>query len=449
MGALTAARQAALLAALESCWLFALAVFLAQVGEGAAPPAAALYLAAFANLWFNLLPEPEGGSRLLLAGRLGAALLAVALLGLLPPRPEFVALALYLAWHARALAEVDVPEGRYRDSVFAGALGLAATLLARALAPPPALATAQAVAVIAFAVLAPGALLLAQRLQLMEEEDLAPSGAKSWAIGGGALIAGALATALLVLLVPGLAPLGLAGLQLLGRALGTALYFLLLPLAWLLFTLFYNPLLWLLQRIHISRMPRPQSPGADPALEQLRRQQETLNGLLSSWAHVALWLLLGLAALALLLTVGVGIRRRADPARRSRDQRRSVWRWSLFGDWLAGLLRQAAQAAPGLAGLRLPGRVAGPPRSARELYVDVQRRAAALGWARPPQQTALEHCALLARHLPTAATALETLAAGYGAERYGGTPPAQTLPALLPAWRQIVETCEARRTDGP
>jgi hypothetical protein len=269
----------------------------------------------------------------------------------------------------------------------------------------------------------------------MEEHDLAPGGQKSWAIALAASAAAVVATVLLVLLVPGLARAGLAALHVAGNLLGLVLFYLFLPIAYLLFLLLYEPLSALLLRFH---MPPPKVQSGPNVFEQLRRQQESTSAALGSWLHLLLWLVIGLAALFVLLLVSSGIRRRLDPTRRSSDLRESVWSWDVAGDWLAGLLRRAQ---PDLATSSLR-RWRGEPRSAREMYVELQRRAATLGCARPPEQTAQEHCALLARRLPDVAKLLERLAAGYGAERYGGISAEATLPALLPEWRQIVAACE-------
>ncbi|HEV7216615.1 MAG TPA: hypothetical protein VGP33_16015, partial [Chloroflexota bacterium] len=122
----------------ESCWLYTLAIALTneQPAGGSSLPPWPLWLAvSFANLFANLLPEPAPGDRVLLAVRLLAAVGGIGLLGLLPPRPEYFALAVYLVWHSRALAELDVAEARYRSTVFAGAIGVLAALLVRAFAP--------------------------------------------------------------------------------------------------------------------------------------------------------------------------------------------------------------------------------------------------------------------------------------------------------------------------
>jgi hypothetical protein len=250
------------------------------------------------------------------------------------------------------------------------------------------------------------------------------------------------ATVLLVLLVPGLARAGLAGLHLAGILLGVVLYYLFLPVAYLLFLLLYEPLSSLLRRFHL---PPPQVQSGPNVFEQLRRQQESTSAALGSWLHLLLWLVIALAALFVLLLVSSGIRRRLDPSRRGSDLRESVWSWGLAGKWLAGLFRRTPS------GPRPPAfrRRRGEPRSAREMYVELQRRAAVLGYARPPEQTAQEHCARLARRLPDVAAPLQRLAAGYGAERYGGMSPDATLPVLLLEWRQIVAACERAEKHGP
>lgn len=443
------ARQCALLAAIEACWLYAAAAVLGPATDAGVPPAWPLLAAViFANLLFNLLPVPDGGSRPLLAGRLGAAALGMLALGLFPLRATYVAFAIYVAWHARNLAEHEVAEERYRAAIFAGVIGVGAALLARALAGLPAdLARAQDWAVAGFAVAAPLSLALAQRLQLQAEEDLAPAGGKGWLIAGGAVLAGIAATAALVAVAPGTARLGLALLDLAGAALSTLVYYLLLPIAYLLFGVLYGPLSALLQRIHPAARPaQPQNPGL---LDQLRHQQETMNHSLGQWLGAAEWALIALAALVVLLIVSAGIRRRRDPSRRTPDARRSVWRWRFLRDWLAGLLRQAGELAVAPATL-LPTASRRPavPRSAREAYLDVQARAVRLGWPAPPQHTAHEYCVTLGAKLPAAGQSLARLADAYGDEQYGGATPGGALPALLADWRQIVAESEAAAQHG-
>jgi hypothetical protein len=443
------ARHCALLALTESCWLYALAITLANgqpVAGTTLPPWPLWFAVSSANLFANLLPEPEPRDRVLLAARLLAAAAGIGLLGLLPPRPEDLALAAYLVWHSRALAELDVPEARYRSSVFAGTVGVLATLLIRAFAhvQAPDLATAQTVTVAAFAAAATLSLLVAQRLQLIEEEDLAPSGGSAWVMDGAAVGSAILATALLLLLVPPTAHGGLALLTLLGNLLLGALYYLLLPIVTLFFALIYGPLSDLLRGMHL---PPPRAPAQpDAAFARLRQQQALLNAALDNWLHVAEGLLAALVVLAVLLLVSGGIRRRADPMRRSSELRASVWQWNLLADWLAQWGRRAGAAAAVL--LTQPTSL-GQPRSVRDIYLDVQRRAGKLGCGRRPEQTALEHCALLAQRLPAVAPALQRVAVGYGDERYGGVPPATALPQLLPDWQAIVAACREDEANGP
>lgn len=439
------ARHCALLALAESCWLYALAITLATLQPAGSPsPWPLWFTVSVANLFANLLPEPASGDRLLLATRLLAAAAGIGLLGLLPPRPEYLALAVYLVWHSRAIAELDVPEARYRSTVFAGAVGVLAALLIRAFAPAPAreLATAQTVAVAVFAGAALLSLLLAQRQQLIEEEDLAPGGGATWVIGGSAVGSAILVTGLLALLVPPAAHGGLALLQVLGNLLLAALYYLLLPVAFLFFALIYGPLSNLLHGLHLPPPRPPAQPEA--ALAKMRQQQALLNASLDHWLHVAGWLFVALVVLAVLLLVSGGIRRRADPARRGSEQRTNVWQWRLLGDWLAQRGRRAAATAVLLAHPTARGQ----PRSVREIYRDVQRRAGRLGCGRRPEQTALEHCAVLAQRLPAVAPALQRVAGGYGDERYGGVPPATTLPRLLPDWQAIVAACREDEANG-
>jgi hypothetical protein len=146
--------------------------------------------------------------------------------------------------------------------------------------------------------------------------------------------------------------------------------------------------------------------------------------------------------LGVLLLVSSGIRRRADPARRSSQQRAGVWQWSFLGDWLAQWGKRAEEAAGAAGALLARPAALGRPRSVRELYLDVQRQAKRLGYDRRPEQTALEHCALLAQRLPAVAAALHRVAVGYGDERYGAVPPATALPPLLPDWQAIVAACK-------
>lgn len=440
------ARHCALLALTESCWLYALAITLANAQPAGSPPPWPLWFAvSIANLFANLLPEPAPGDRVLLATRLLAAAAGIGMLGLLPPRPEDLGLAVYLVWHSRALAELDVPEARYRSAVFAGAVGVLAALLIRAFARVQAreLATAQMVAVAVFAAAALLSLLAAQRRQLIEEEDLTPSGGATWVIGGSAVGSAILVTGLLALVVPPAAHGGLTVLQMLGNLLMGALYYLLLPVAFLFFALIYGPLSNLLRGLHLPPPRPPAQPAA--ALAKMRQQQALLNASLDRWLHVAEWLLVALVVLGVLLLVSGGIRRRADPARRGSEQRASVWQWRLLGDWLAQRGRRAAAATTVL--LAHPTAL-GQPRSVREIYLDVQRRAGRLGYGRRPEQTALEHCAVLAQRLPDVAPSLQRVAVGYGDERYGGAPPATALPRLLPDWQAIVAACREDEAHG-
>lgn len=442
------ARHCGLLALTESCWLYALAITLANgqpVAGDRLPPWPLWFAVSFANLFANLLPEPAPHDRVLLAMRLLAAAAGVGLLGLLPPRPEVLALAVYLIWHSRALAELDVPEARYRSTVFAGAVGVLAALLIRAFAPlqAPDLATPQTVAVAAFAAAALLSLLVAQRLQLINEEDLAPDGGSTWIIGGSAVGVVIFGTALLVLLVPPTAHGGLVLLSLLGNLLLGALYYLLLPIMSLLFALIYAPLSNLLRGMHL---PPPRAPAQpDAAFARMRQQQALLNAAFDNWLHVAEWLFVALVVLAVLLLVSGGIRRRADPSRRNSEQRASIWQWRLLSDWLAQWGRRAAAVTATL--LTHPTSL-GKPRSVRELYLDVQRRAGTLGYGRRPEQTALEHCDLLAQRLPAVAISLHRVAVGYGDERYGGVLPATALPQLLPDWQAIVAACREDEANG-
>jgi hypothetical protein len=433
----------------ESCWLYTVAIALAMLtGSGSPPPWPLWFVFSLANLGANLLPEPEGGDRALLATRLLAAASAIAVLGLLPPRPEFLALTVYLVWHGRRIAELDVPEGRYRATVFAGALGVLAALLVRAFLPtrPAALATAQALAVAAFAGAALFSLIVAQRRQLMEEEDLAPSGAGIWIIAATAVGAAVGGTALLVLLVPPLAQGGLVVLALLGHLLLLGLFYLLLPVVSLLFALIYGPLAGLLRGLHLPPPHPPEQPTT--AFEQMLRQQTAFNAALDRWLHLAEWLAVALIVLAVLLLVSSGIRRRVDPSRRRSDQRTSVWRWNLLADWLAQLGKRAGGAAAAAGALLPRPNAGGGPRSVREMYVELQRMTARLGYGRRPEQTALEHCALVAERLPDIAPALRRLAVGYGDERYGGVPATETLPMLLPDWQQIIDACRVGEPNG-
>ncbi|GEM_PF-4465528 len=444
-------RQALLLALLETAWLVAVATVVgAMIGDNDSPPTPLLIaLASFANLFFNLLPGAASGRVAGAAGRLGAAVLAILALGLFPPRVPFVLLALLLVWHARSLAEDDLPEARYRAAVVAGTLGVTVALLARTVLPamPPAARTEQNWAALVFAAVALVSLVYAQRLQLMEEDELADSGRKIWGAALAAVAGGAAATALLVALVPSLARAGLAGLHLAASLVGTALYYLLLPVGYLLFAILYGPLLALLRRAHAVQPPQ-QPRGANP-LEQLRQQQEAMNHTLDGWLTIAMWVAIALAALAVLLLVSGAVRRRAETSQRASDQRESVWRWSYLGDWLAQLLRRRSTGQT----LSLPGRSGkrnanATPRSAREMYVSLQVRAARLGSGRLPRQTALEHCGDLAGRLPGVAPALRRLAVGYGDERYGAVAPAVVVPTLLDDWRQIVEACDVMEHHG-
>lgn len=435
-----------MLALTESCWLFVLASALAAVAGSGLPSLWPLWFALiYVNIFSNLLPETEAGDRVLLAARLLAAATAIAVLGPLPPRPEFLALAVYLVWHCRTLAELDVPEARYRASVFAGVIGVLIALLLHAILAGSQAST-QTVTVAAFAVTAVLSLMVAQRQQLVEEEDLAPSGGGAWVIAATAIGFVICGTALLVLLVPPVAQGGVAALAFLGNLLLLALFYLLLPIVSLFFNLLYGPLSALLRGL---RLPPPRPPTqSNTAFEQLLRQQALLNSALDRWLHVGEWILVGLIVLAVLVLVSGGIRRHLDPVRRRSEQRSSVWRWSLLADWLAQW-RARAGAVAIAAGtfLTRPG-AAGQPHSVREAYLDVQRHASRLGYGRRPDQTALEHCGVLAERLPTVALALHRLAVGYGDEHYGGVAPAEALPPLLPDWRRIVDACIGDGQDG-
>lgn len=435
-----------MLALTESCWLYALAIAVAALAGSGSPPSWPLWLLlSYVNLWCNLLPDSDAGSRVLLAARLLAAVVAIVALGLVPVRLDVLPLALYLVWHSRALAEYDVPEERYRAAVFAGVLGGVAALLLRAFLPSlsPGMATAMTVAVAGFAAMALLNLTFAQRLQLVAEENLAPAAGKSWLIAAGMAAGGIVATGFLVLTVPPAARAGLAALGIIGQGVAFALYYALLPLVSLIFALLYGPLAALLRHLHLPQSKLHQQPIG--GFTQLRQQQAVVNVALDRWLHAAGWLLVGLAVVAVLLFVSGGIRRRLDPERTNSDRRRSVWRWSLLGDWLARKKQQATGTAASL--LPQPRRT-GPPRSVRDLYVDVQRQVSRLGYGRRPEQTALEHCALLAEQLPAVAPALRRLAVGYGDERYGGVPPTETLPTLLPDWQRIVAECRAKESNG-
>ena len=423
-----------------------LAIALAGSGR---PPAWPIWFAvSFINLLANVLPEPTPGDRPLLAARLLAAAGGIVLLGLLPLHPEYLVLAVYLVWHSRSLAELDVPEARYRATVVAGVIGMLAALVIRAFAPilPGTLAVEQTVALATFAGAALLSLIVAQRLQLIEEENLVPSGGSTWIIAATAVSVAAGGTALLVLLAPPTAHGGLALLRILGNLLLVLLYYLLLPVVSLLFALVYGPLARLVAGMHLPPPHQPAQP--DAAFAQLRQQQALLNSALDRWLHVAGWVLVALVLLAVLLLVSGGIRRRSDPSRRNGEQRASVWRWSLLGDWLGQWGQRGGAAAAAVSALLTRPIAFGQPRTVREIYQDVQRHALRLGYGRRPEQTALEHCTLLAERLPSVAPALQRLAVGYGGERYGGVPPADALSTLLPDWRQIVEACKVDGRNG-
>ncbi len=439
-----------LLVIIESTWLTALLVASTALQDATAPAPNWLVVAGsvLLNLSVNELPDRSARDYAAIALRVCAALLTIAVFNLQGISAVLVIFALYVTWHQRSLADLDTWDDRLRSSVFAGIGGVLVSIVIRAIAPAfsPVAAGEHLLFTLCFLVAALAGLSLAQRVEVLGTAALSSKGTKSWLISLTAGVAAAAMAVALAVSLPTVAGLVGVVLHLLGTIIGTILFYLLVPIAYVLFTFLFGPLAdWL----HGLQRNPVQQPAVSGAVGKPPIPQDTTTAMSFNPGPLLLWAVVMILAIVVIVVISRNVRARRSKTSRRSDERESVFAWSLLGAWLSGALggvgsRLAATRLPSLS-RRWRER---EPASARELYVLVQRYAAEVGEARESPQTAQEHCQQLCARFDALAPELQEVANAYAAEHYGGQAPPGGVASLLPAWHHIRTTLQEATPHG-
>lgn len=417
----------------------------AAPGTGLPPPAARALLvgggllAALAAVWaeYEAAAAHADPGWLLRLGR------AIALL-LTEPSPAPLALAFGLALWGRGLTAgrgpLDVGEIADRFRLGLGAL-VAALLVLAATTPAarPELLASAGPAALAFIPLALATRSLARlaevRMQMSARSDVAPPPDGDWlglllgVVGGLFLLTLLLAQLFAVDL---LARLVTGALRLVGAIVGLVLSVVMLPVALLL-----GALIPWLQGFFGMRPPPAQAAREPARAEDLTDLMERLD-LPPEWLLVVQLLIVGLLIVFGLraLVRLIAWRRRPEPVGEAREERDSLWSWTLLAAalraWLAELRgrfgRQPEEAAAPEPVASAPAPAEPPPvLTLRAIYRRLLGLGVMAGVARGAGATPFEHAPRLAARLG-AAEDVAWLTRAYVAARYGPEPPP---PALL------------------
>lgn len=258
-------------------------------------------------------------------------------------------------------------------------------------------------------------------------------------LGGAAGVA--LAILLVALVVAGIASRDVWGqvrqpLDALLPALGTALFWILVAFAYLLF-LIVLPLIWLVRLVANKSTGQPSQAGS-PAPPNIERFQQDAHQAVPAALRVGLEF--GLTAIVFVIVVWVVMRavRRYRILERGgsvEEERESIWSRELVLSQLKGVL--AGLQAPARRNLQPPFDLATEPRDVRDAYQHLLVLAARQGTPRAPTETPVEYAMRLEVGWPELAPPVADLTSRYLLARYGEQFSEEDILQARDDWRRI------------
>ncbi|GBD15644.1 hypothetical protein HRbin26_00535 [bacterium HR26] len=230
------------------------------------------------------------------------------------------------------------------------------------------------------------------------------------------------------------------------ESLGTALFWILAAIAYVVF-LAFTPIAWLVGRARGGEQPQPISP---PALPQFPEAAERARLALPHPVLVLLEVGLGLAIAAAVLWLVLRALRRyrlRESERAIEEVHESTWSGQLVLQQLSDALRRW-RPRRGRARRLDAAQLGRPPRSVREAYRYALALLAMRGLPRRADETPLEYLPRAVEAWPAVAAPLDDLTGRYLAARYGELASAEDLEAARAAWVDLRGALSADSSRG-